>query len=274
MTKTRIPVTSAAPLMRLSTNRKTATYCRPKSGGNWDPIPNAFGLDRTSCEPHKTPFCESCYAEKIERMFPSVGRLMAGNYAAVMEYQNKPAELAEMFTALLDQSAAAQKLAGVPADAVAFRWLWDGDAAHETMFTALARAHAARPEIAGWLYTRAHKWVHRLRLPETGRPPENLAVFASVDRFNVASARRAAARHPWLRLALCGDSWAETAELAGEMGTGRGLRCPELTGRVPLVNSETRQGACAACRYCLPGAAGAAGQAHPVRFNTGKVGAR
>lgn len=267
MTGTRIPVAPAVPAMRLSTNRKTCTHARPKNKpGQWAPVPNAFGLSRESCAPHKTEFCGSCYAAKIESMFPAVGRLMADNYAAVMAYENRPDELAEMFAALLDQSAAAQRLAGVTAPT--FRWQWDGELAHETHATAIARAHEMRPDVRGWVYTRAHKWAHRFRLPSTRRPPETLSVFLSVDRDNLDSARRAIARHPWLRLAFSGDSWEETTALAGALEQPRGLRCPELTGRVPLVDPETQVGACTACGYCLPGGTG------HVRFSTGKVAPR
>lgn len=267
MTGTRIPVAPAVPAMRLSTNRKTCTHARPKSKpGQWAPVPNAFGLSRESCAPHKTEFCGECYAAKIEKMFPAVGRLMADNYAAVMAYENRPDELAEMFAALLDQSAAAQRLAGVTAPT--FRWQWDGELAHESHATAIARAHEMRPDVRGWVYTRAHRWAHRFRLPSTGRPPETLSVFLSVDRDNLGSARRAVARHPWLRLAFSGDSWEETTALAGALEQPRGLRCPELTGRVPLVDPETQVGACTACGYCLPGGTG------HVRFSTGKVAPR
>lgn len=257
-----IPVTSAPPMLRLSTNRKTCTHARLKPSGDWAAVPNSFGLARESCEPHKTDFCHGCYAAAIDRRFPAVGRMMADNYAAVMAYENRPDELAEMFAALLDESAAAQRLAGVRAPL--FRWQWDGELAHETHATAIARAHEMRPNVRGWVYTRAHKWAHRFRLPSTGRPPETLSVFLSVDRDNVQSARRAIARHPWLRLAFSGDSWDETAELAQAMGERRGLRCPELTGRVPLVDPETAAGACATCAHCLPGGTG------NVRFSTGK----
>lgn len=258
-----IPVTSAPPTLRLSTNRKTCTSARLKPSGQWTPAaPNAFGVSRESCEPHLTPFCESCYAARLEKIYRGVRDLMSDNYAAVMAYRNRPDALAEMFAALLDTSAAAQRLAGVAAPI--FRWQWNGDLAHETHAYAIARAHEMRPDVAGWVYTRAHRWAHRFRLASTGRPPDNLAVFLSVDRDNLGSARRAVARHPWLRLAFSGDSWEETTALAGALEQSRGLRCPELTGRVPLVDPETTAGACTTCAHCLPGGTG------NVRFSTGK----
>ena len=267
MTGTRIPVAPAVPVMRLSTNRKTCTHADPASTpGQWRAVANAFGVSRESCGPHRTAFCDGCYAAAIDTRFPAVGRMMADNYAAVMAYENRPGELAEMFVALLDQSSAAQRLAGVTAPT--FRWNWDGEIAHQSMATAIARAHEMRPDVRGWVYTRAHKWAHRFRLPDTGRPPETLSVFLSVDRDNLGSARRAIARHPWLRLAFSGDSWEETQALAGALDQPRGLKCPELTGRVPLVDPETQQGACTACAYCLPGGTG------HVRFSTGKVAPR
>jgi hypothetical protein len=264
-TRRRIPVTAenAPPRLRLSTNRKTCTSAsyRPASE-KWEPVPNAFGVSRDACEPHRTPFCEACYAARIEKVYRGVRDLMGENYAAVMTYRNRPEELAEMFAALLDTSAAAQRLAGVTAPT--FRWQWNGELCHETHAQAISRAHAMRPGVTGWVYTRAHSWAHAFRLRDTGEPPENLAVFLSVDRDNLRSARRAVARWPWLRLAFSGDSWEETTALAGAMEQARGLKCPELAGRVPLVDPVTTMGACTACAHCHPTGTG------NVRFSTGK----
>ena len=252
----------AAPTLRLSTNRKTCTTARLKPSGQWAPVPNSVGFSRETCTPHLTEICESCYAAKLERIYPAIGRVMRDNYAAIAPYRGKPAQLAELFAVLLDQSAAAQRLAGVTQPT--FRWQWDGELAFPAHAQAISRAHEMRPDIAGWVYTRAHRWAHYFRMRETGAPPENLAVFLSVDRDNLRSARRAAARYEWLRYAFTGDSWDECNELAAKMTEPRGLKCPELTGRVPLNSEGTGAGACTVCAHCLPNGRG------NVRFSTGK----
>ena len=244
-----IPVSAAPPLppaLKLSTDRKTCSDAQRDPHKGWRPIPNAFGLGRESCE-GRTPFCEKCYAENVERRFPAVGRLMANNYAAVENYRGDAPGLTRQFLTLLDESAALQRRAGV--DRVTFRWQWDGDLAHDAHAQAIARAHDARPDILGWLYTRRLDLVHRLRIGDA--PPENLAVFLSVDRWNAAKARQVADRYPWVRLAFCGDSWDECRDIARGMKVARGLRCPELVGRIPLVTDDGR-GACTACAYCHP----------------------
>lgn len=263
-TAARIPVATAPPVMQLSTNRKTCTYAKAKASGGHAPVANAFGCSRDSCL-NKTEFCANCYAARIDA-WPSVARVMNNNYAALMAYKDRPVgELAEMFGAMLDTSTAAQRLAGV--DAPTFRWFWDGDICYGNVARAISLAHETRPNVRGWVYTRAHLWAHRFRLASTGAPPETLAVFLSVDQFNIESAKRAAARWPFLRFAFSADSWAETEQLAQQMNQPRGLKCPELTGRVPLVGDDGR-GACTACAHCLPTGAG------NVRFSTGKEAPR
>jgi hypothetical protein len=64
-------------------------------------------------------------------------------------------------------------------------------------------------------------------------------------------------RYPELKLAFCADTWDETESLADQFdGERKGPRCPELTGKLPLVvwdTEKTGHGACVECNMCIDG---------------------
>ena len=73
-------------------------------------------------------------------------------------------------------------------------------------------------------------------------PAPNLVVYLSVDRHNVDTARQVQQIDPkgWVKYAFCGDTWQETEEIAALFPKQRkGPRCPELTGKVPLIVWES-----------------------------------
>ena len=234
---------------KLSTDRKTCTHAKWEKGKKrWKAVPNAYGHDRESCIA-RTPFCEDCYAASSE-IWPAVRTLLAHNWRLVQSYEGRPNALAERFTAMVGRSIDLQRKAGVLEPV--FRWMWDGELAGPTMATAIRKTAIAHPDCAMWIYSRRPELLRWFVDPTTGEPPANLAVFLSTDRDNVDRMRKAAKRWPWVRLAYSGQDWDETRTLADQAGEKRGLKCPELTGRIPLTNDDG-VGACADCRWCLPG---------------------
>jgi hypothetical protein len=132
-----------------------------------------------------------------------------------------------------------------------FRWFWAGDIPGRNFAVAMRTVALLYPDTTFWVYTRNYDAV-----PSLG-PVGNLAVYLSVDRDNVYAAIPVKAAHPWVRLAFCGDTWDETADLAALfVGERKGPRCPELTGKIPLLvwgDEGTGRGACVECGMCLTG---------------------
>lgn len=253
--------------LKVSSDRKTSTHARWRSGAQrWEPVPNAYGHARASCV-GRTEFCTSCYAENLER-YPTVSALLNHNWQLVQRHLGNVDTLAGMLSEVVARSVEQQTAAGV--EFPTFRWHWDGDIPSSAYASAIRRVAVAFPEVRFWLYTRTLSAVSRFATGTPRTTPDNLAVYLSVDRFNVRQAKLVHRRHPWTRLAFCGDSWEETENLAASMGTRKGPRCPELTGRLPMVvptGDGVGVGACTACAHCLPG--GVAERSN-VRFSTGK----
>lgn len=238
-------------MLKLSNDRKVSPRSRyERAAKRWAPIvPNAFGLPaRRSCV-GTTPFCDGCYAENIERAFPSVGRLLQGNLEALQACGSNVGAMAALLSDAMDLFEAAcvkaERRTGEPIPRV-FRIHWDGDFYSAQYAAAWAQVIRSRPSVSFWAYTRSFDYVGQL----SGL--DNLTLYLSVDEWNAAAARGVAAEHPWVRFALCGATWDDTEVLAQKV-TGRNApRCPELTGRTPLV-SDGGVGACVTCGLCIRG---------------------
>ena len=242
-------------VFRSSTDRKTSPYMRPrqsKGPNGAEPLANAFGLPAGpdySCR-GATKWCwpGTCYADAIAAWLPSVRALLAHNWDVYQRNKQSVPSLTAALIPMLDRFEQDCVKRGV--DPV-FRWFWDGDIPGRNFAHAMRKlALKYYPRITFWTYTRNFDTVPALQAP-------NLTVYLSVDPFNWREAHRCWQATPGVRLAFCADTWNETQELAARFeGERRGPRCPELTGRLPLVkwgDGGTGRGACVECGMCITG---------------------
>ena len=250
---------------RSSTDRKTAPYARPRKGKGpfgAEALANAFGLPSGpdyACE-HATEWCwpGTCYGHALE-MFPGVKNLLMRNWAVFQKYQDDLWGLSTAMDPMLDVFELECEKRGVEK---VFRWFWDGDIPSENFARAMRLQAVHRPGVKFWVYTRNHEAVPFLF-------QSNLTVYFSVDRYNVDHALALSLTKLTLKFAFCGDSWEETEELARRFpGERSGPRCPEITGKVPLIvwdkQGEIGRGACVECGMCITGI-------NNVRFSSQKV---
>lgn len=230
--------------LRLSADRKVSPLSIfSESEQEWRvKVKNAFGLPAGDSCPGATEWCFSetggkCYANKIQKYRPNVDKLVWYNFELL-----KAAGSAKKMTALLVEMIGSIKWYGT--DRI-FRWFWDGDLFSRSLTTAIRNTCLAFPEIQFYLYTRSFQFVYLL----TDTP--NLVVYLSVDCYNVGKAKKTKKNHPWTKLAFSADTWDETEQLA-TMFQEKAVRCPELTGALPLVTDEG-EGACISCQMCVYG---------------------
>ena len=213
--------------------------------------------------PGITEACRGCYAKSIER-YDAVSQLARRNLETLRHVERCAGSvgLRHLFTDVLDHSTEYQLRDGITAPT--FRWSAGGDVYSVAMARGIAGAHRARPNVAGWIYTRSMFAVRHL---VTGG--ENFRVFVSADRYNIEKAERTAKR--W------GASVAYLADTAGDDFLKASQRaesvvvCPASGGkwshdgkpahvvapgthpRRDLVKGGQTVGACIRCTLCLPG---------------------
>jgi len=251
----KIDVQPDADWFKLSTDRKTAFFARPKGDvvTNGSPDPNTFGLPigrAWSCK-DATDWCEDvCYADSP---WPTVKALLHHNWDMYQRNKHSVHGLVGMLRPLIEES---RRWARKREEAHVFRWFWAGDIPGQNFATAMRVIAGLYPDSTFWVYTRNYDVVPILE-PTRWPAVDNLAVYLSVDRDNVNAALVAKSRNPWVRLAFCGDTWEETEDLAALFeGERKGPRCPELTGKIPLLvwgAEGTGRGACVECGMCLTG---------------------
>lgn len=233
-------------MLRLSTDRKVTPLASLR-GGKWYPeVKNTFGLPAAHC-PGRTEFCDQhCYAERIEGYRPNVRNLLQSNWDSIkdhlLDYDYLYAELGQA----VSETRFFLERHQVPKDGWVFRHFWDGDIPSKEFAMAMAQVARDYSEIKFWVYTRTFDAV-----PFMAETP-NLVVYLSVDKWNVWKARACEQKNRWVNLAFCGDTWAETVEIASKFPHRRkGPKCPELTGKIPLVKDGV--GACVECGLCIKG---------------------
>lgn len=247
-----------APELKMSRDRKVSPLSRwAPAARRWEPmVANSFGLaagPEASC-PGATEFCKGCYAMRTEKAFPSAGRLVAGNLSALRECGSNVSAMVELLRGVVDGFVAecekVERKTGRTIPRV-YRIHWDGDfysRPYAAAWAALAREY---PDVQFWLYTRSYGPV--VDVIDLLAGIANVAVYLSVDAGNFEAARDVKAAHPSVKLAFCAETWEETEVLAGKFeGERRGPRCPELTGRMPMVDAEG-VGACVTCGLCVWG---------------------
>jgi len=246
-----------AAALKPSRDRKVSPYSvwRP-AAKRWEPqVANSIGLvagppsTGGSC-PGATEFCRDCYACKFETAFPSVGRLTEHNLSTLRSLGNRVSAITDalrpLVAAFLVECDKAERKTGRPVERV-YRIHWDGDFYSRPYAAAWAVIMAEFPQAQFWLYTRSFNVV------DLFADVPNVAVYLSVDEDNVAAAKACKRRHPFVHLAFCAQTWEGTETLAAAFpGESRGPRCPELTGKVPMVNAEG-VGACVTCGLCVWG---------------------
>ncbi len=253
--------------LELSTDQKTAARIRVGKTKAY-PDPNAFGLPsgpEGSCGNGVTPFCRSCYAESLEKQWPAVADKMARNFETLLQCGDSHRALVDALDGMLCQWYTDTVRRG---SALTFRIHWDGDFYSPAYARAWASIACAYPDVTFWCYTR------RLWAPAILLDAPNIAVYASVDEYNVDAWRPVLAQLPRLKVAACAHSMDEGAALIAALGRGRAPACPEgrrlplvvgLSGRpsdIPVAG-ELGRGACDACGHCLTGRG-------DVRFSTTK----
>jgi len=234
-------------MIEASSDRKVTPVAVQRKNGRWDPkIKNTYGLPAEHCA-NRTEFCDKhCYAEKIEKHRTNVRNLLARNWNFVKNHRDDYAALFEELDLVVGEAYYGFKRHHVPKEDWVFRHFWDGDIPSETFALAMRDVANKYPDIKFWVYTRNFDVVPSLS------GATNFQVYLSVDKFNVWEARACEQRNKWVKLAFCADTWAETLQLADKFPhRRRGPRCPELTGKVPLVNDGV--GACVDCGLCIKG---------------------
>ena len=129
---------------------------------------------------------------------------------------------------------------GVPVSDRFYRPHWDGELDSFEELQAWNQVARYHPDMQVFLYTRGHMLVRTFIANCV--PAPNLVVYLSVDPHNVDTAKQVEEIDPkgWVKYAFCGTTWQETEELAALFPSQRkGPRCPELTGKVPLIVWES-----------------------------------
>lgn len=230
--------------LKLSSDRKVSPLSRYEPAAKrWKPkVANSFGLPagpQGSC-PDATEWCLSvCYADKLQRAWSTVDRLVNHNLTLLKGCGSNVGRMIALLTTMVGS------VDWHGTDKV-FRWHWDGDVFSRPYAHALARTCDAFPDIQFWIYTRSFDYVSILA------SVPNLTVYLSVDPFNVRKAKQAYAAHPTVWVAACADTWDESETIMRTVVGRNAPRCPELTGKVPLVNDKG-QGACVTCGLCIWG---------------------
>ena len=240
-------------VFRASSDRKVAPYGRKrgKSANGMAPLKNSFGLPAGkdySC-PGATDWCLSnCYAGKLEKLFPNVRNLLLENWSLFQEHHDSWRDLQNALRPMLiDFKNECDKRGVEPV----FRWFWDGDVPNRNFAKAIRNLAWEFPHVKFWAYTRNFNVVSDLL------GADNFILYLSVDDGNLINALATKQRYPELKLAFCADTWDETQSLADQFdGERQGPRCPELTGKLPLVvwdTEKTGHGACVECNMCIDG---------------------
>lgn len=227
-----------------SKDRKVANSVTPN--GKQASISNTFGLpagDQYSC-PGMTEVCGSiCYANNLERAFPSVGAMLLHNWNLVKDADYDT--LVSLLDDLITDFERACDRRGLPK---VYRIHWDGDlfgTAYTLAWAEVIRRHAG---VHFWIYTRVAQYAVMLHKAALA----NLSLYFSADRANLETAR-AMKRTYGMRVAYLADTFKDGQDVVKAMTGKPGAKCPEQTGSLPMVSTEGS--ACVRCGLCVFGKA-------------------
>jgi len=242
-------------MFRSSSDRKVAPYGRRrgKSPNGMSPLKNSFGLPAGkdySCD-GATEWClTNCYAGKLEKLFPNVRKLLVHNWDVYVANKESWLDLQNLLRPMIVEFR--DECAKRDVEPV-FRWFWDGDIPNKNFAKAIRNLAYEFPYVRFWAYTRNFNVVGDVL------GAENFTLYLSVDEGNLIEAFKTKEKYPIVKLAFCADTWGQTEVLADNFkGERKGARCPELTGKIPLVvwdKSDDRVGvgACVNCDMCISG---------------------
>ena len=225
--------------LKPSGNRKLSPWMQQKKAGGHEAevvVKNSFGTLSSECK-GTTPFCEGCYAGAAE-VYPNVHALLTHN--TDLTRGRSVDELVPLFDRLVHDAEVQMVKRGVPVEDRFYRPHWDGELDSFEELMAWNQVAGYHPDMQVFLYTRAHMLVRTF----IGNcvPAPNFVVYLSVDEHNVDTAKQVQEIDPrgWVKYAFCGTTWSETEEIAALFPSQRkGPRCPELTGKVPLIVWES-----------------------------------
>ena len=230
--------------LKPSKDRKTANGTN--RAGTQAIIPNTFGLpagNNYSCGGMTEVCGEICYANNLERVFPTVKANMLHNWELVRDADTST--VFGLLSEMLDNFVVASKKRDLP---LIFRIHWDGDFHRPEYVQAWIDAVRHYGHVQFWVYTRqafAAVQLHKANLP-------NLAMYFSMDRANRPVGEMLRKTYG-IRLAHLDETFADGAEVMKEVTGKPGAACPENAGKIDLINVDGS--ACARCRLCVDGKA-------------------
>ena len=226
--------------LKPSGNRKLSPYQHQKKGHPTEAtvvVKNSMGTLSSECK-WTTPFCEGCYATATE-VYPNVHALLSHNTGHIKG--KRWGDLVPLFDKLVHDAEVEMIKRNVPLEDRCYRPHWDGELDSFDELEAWNTVAGYYPDMKVYMYTRAHHLVHKL-LQYHGGKTSNLVIYLSVDKYNINTALAVKNFDPdgLIKYAYCGDTWEETEEVASHFkGERKGPRCPELTGKIPLIVWET-----------------------------------
>lgn len=247
-------------MLRRSHDRKTAAMSTPN--GKQSKVANAFGIpagQAFSC-PGATTVCESvCYAGKLEKIFPSMRKMLMENWSILSDAHSWSQMRRLLNAMIIDFERECEKKG---ADKL-FRIHWDGDFYSRAYASAWADVIRRHPNVRFWVYTRS--FTDKLNVIDIIADIPNLSVYLSVDHDNEEWADIIVAEYPDVKVAALSDTMDNAAEVIRRVRPDNrpGAKCPELIGAIPLISING--GACAVCKLCPEGKA-------DIRFASSKAG--
>lgn len=243
--------------LKLSTSRKVSPWADPKKGSK---VKNCFSLPagRNGSCPGATDLCDPaaggyCYAGRDEKRFPSVNALVTRNLK-LLKAAGTVAGMVTLLDAAVTEFVTFATKRDLP---LVFRIHEDGDFFSRDYAKAWAEVITRHPDVQFWAYTRS--WAGKVVVTDILAGIDNLALYVSVDAANIDQARPLVAG--WQAAGILPAIASEAEGIQDVSVSLQGRRapvCPEIAGKLPLVN-EDGVGACVACGMCIDGKA-------PVNF--------
>ena len=240
--------------LKLSSDRKVAPKSRINGKSQVPEIKNAFGLPAHLSCPGATSVCrDTCYAFRLERAYSNVDKLLRHNLQLLMDRRRSVTSMKWLLEDLIarfnEQHDRLEAKHGKEFPRV-FRIHWDGDFFSTLYARAWALVIAENPHVRFWAYTRS--FTSKVNVVPHLANLDNLTLYLSVDNANQKRAKKVKEENPWVKVAYLGTDWENAAEGVQIVINKKAPRCPENTGKYPLV-SESGEGACVKCMLCVNG---------------------